>query len=223
MIDPQPGPNARVVGRGRISAVPIWALILLIGVSGALWSAAPAMALIIGVPFTLLAVFGLIMLIRSRVWVDGPVLYSRRTLGVPAAGPPRPAPSASLTSTPTGAVSCCSPRRTARTCASTRRTSGSCASTRRWRSSSARSTPSRTSGCRSGWRNTASASGSARRGTGTGRAGRRGSATRRGRARWGSRGSVQRGFETTCASVLPPPQALAHTAQSRSPRLVGEP
>ena len=35
------------------------------------------MALIIGVPFTLLAVFGLVMLIHARVWVDGPVLYSR--------------------------------------------------------------------------------------------------------------------------------------------------
>ncbi len=80
MIDPQPGPNARVVGRGRISAVPIWALILLIGV-GCTVVGGTGVALIIGVPFTLLALFGLIMLIRSRVWVDGPVLYSRRTLG----------------------------------------------------------------------------------------------------------------------------------------------
>ena len=80
MIDPQPGPNARVVARGRISAVPIWALILLIGV-GCTVVGGTGVALIIGVPFTLLALFGLMMLIRSRVWVDGPVLYSRRTLG----------------------------------------------------------------------------------------------------------------------------------------------
>jgi len=80
MIDPQPGPNARVVGRGRISAVPIWALILLIGVS-VIVLGGTVMALLVGVPFTVLGVFGFTMLIRARVWVDGPVLYSRRTFG----------------------------------------------------------------------------------------------------------------------------------------------
>ena len=80
MIDPQPGPNARVVGRGRISSIPIWSLILLIGVAGIVVGST-AIALLVGLPFTLLGVFGFIMLIRARVWVDGPVLYSRRTLG----------------------------------------------------------------------------------------------------------------------------------------------
>ena len=79
-MDKRPGPDARVVGRGRISAVPIWALILLIGVSGIVLGGT-AMALIIGVPFTLLAVFGLGTLIHARVWVDGPVLYSRTLFG----------------------------------------------------------------------------------------------------------------------------------------------
>jgi len=76
-VDKRPGPNARVVGRGRISIVPIWALILLIGVSGIVLGGT-ASALIIGVPFTLVALFGFAVLLRSRVWVDGPVLYSRR-------------------------------------------------------------------------------------------------------------------------------------------------
>ena len=52
MIDPQPGPNARVVGRGRISSIPIWSLILLIGV-GVTVVGGTAMALVVGVPFTL--------------------------------------------------------------------------------------------------------------------------------------------------------------------------
>jgi hypothetical protein len=79
-LDRRPGPNARVVGRGRISAVPIWLLIGLVGVSG-LVVGGIALKLIVGVPFTLLAVFGLATLIRSRVWVDGPTLYSRRLFG----------------------------------------------------------------------------------------------------------------------------------------------
>ena len=140
------------------------------------------------------------MLIRARVWVDGPVLYSRRTLRLPAAGPARPAPQrVARSSTTAGAASCGSPAKDGTTCASTPPTCGSSACTRRWRSSSGRSTASRTTGYSNGSRSTASASGSARRGTGTARAGRRGSATWRGRARWGSRGSEQRGFETTCA------------------------
>ena len=63
-MDKRPGPNARVVGRGRISAVPIWALILLIGVSGIVLGGT-AMALIIGVPFTLVALLGFAVLLRS--------------------------------------------------------------------------------------------------------------------------------------------------------------
>jgi hypothetical protein len=76
-MDARPGPNARVVGRGRISAVPIWLLIALVGLSGLVLGGI-AMKLIVGLPFTLLALFGLATLIRSRVWVDGPTLYSRR-------------------------------------------------------------------------------------------------------------------------------------------------
>jgi len=79
-MDKRPGPNARVVGRGRISAVPIWALILLVGVSGIVLGGT-AMALIVGVPFTLVALFGLGTVIHARVWVDGPVLYSRTVFG----------------------------------------------------------------------------------------------------------------------------------------------
>ena len=79
-MDRRPGPNARVVGRGRLSVVPVWLSIGLIGVSvfalGEL-----ALTLIVGMPFALLALFGLATLIRSRVWVDGPTLYSRRLFG----------------------------------------------------------------------------------------------------------------------------------------------
>ena len=110
-MDKRPGPNARVVGRGRISAVPIWTLILLIGVAGIVVGST-AMALLIGVPFTLLAVFGFTMLIRARVWVDGPVLYSRRTFGYrPPVRLDQLTQRVARSSTPTGAVSCCSPRK----------------------------------------------------------------------------------------------------------------
>ncbi len=78
-MDHRPPPGARVVGRGRISSIPIWSLILLIGVSGIVVGGM-AMALIVGVPFTLLGLFGLAMLARTRVWVDGPTVYSRTLL-----------------------------------------------------------------------------------------------------------------------------------------------
>lgn len=75
-MDNRPPPHARVVGRGRISAVPIWTLILIVGVSG-IAVGGVALKLIIGVPFTLLALGGLGMLWHSRLWIDGPTLYSR--------------------------------------------------------------------------------------------------------------------------------------------------
>jgi hypothetical protein len=76
----RPGPNARLVGRGRILAVPIWLYLGLIGVS-VLYFGGLTMSLIIGVPFTLLALFGLTSIAYSRVWVDGPLLYSRHVFG----------------------------------------------------------------------------------------------------------------------------------------------
>jgi hypothetical protein len=76
MDDRHPGPDARVVGRGRISALPIWLLIGLVGLSSLLLGGV-ALKLLIGLPFTLLALSGLVMLVRARVWVDGPTLYSR--------------------------------------------------------------------------------------------------------------------------------------------------
>lgn len=57
-------------------AVPIWLYIGLIGVAG-IYFGGLTMALIIGVPFTLLALFGLLSICFSRVWVDGPLLYTR--------------------------------------------------------------------------------------------------------------------------------------------------
>jgi hypothetical protein len=76
MDDPRPGPEARVVGRGRISMVPVWLLIGLVGVSVLLLGGV-ALKLLIGAPFTLLALSGLVMLVRARVWVEGATLYSR--------------------------------------------------------------------------------------------------------------------------------------------------
>ena len=66
----RPGPSARLVGRGRVLAVPIWLYIGLIGVS-VLYFGGLSMSLIIGIPFTLLALFGLTSIAYSRVWVDG--------------------------------------------------------------------------------------------------------------------------------------------------------
>lgn len=76
----RPGPNARLVGRGRILAVPIWLYIGLIGVA-VIFFGGLSMSLIIGIPFTLLALFGLTSIAYSRVWVDGPVLYARHVFG----------------------------------------------------------------------------------------------------------------------------------------------
>ena len=76
MDDRRPGPHARVVGRGRISAVPIWLLIGIVGMS-CLVLGGVALKLLIGLPFTLLALFGCAMLLQARVWVDGATLYSR--------------------------------------------------------------------------------------------------------------------------------------------------
>lgn len=76
----RPGPNARVVGRGRILAVPIWLYLLLIGVA-VLYFGGISGSLIIGIPFTLLALFGLTSIAVSRVWVEGPLLYSRNAFG----------------------------------------------------------------------------------------------------------------------------------------------
>ncbi|RKQ86027.1 hypothetical protein C8N24_4035 [Solirubrobacter pauli] len=76
----RPGPNARVVGRGRMLALPIWLYLLLIGVAVVYFGGFSG-SLLIGIPFTLLALFGLTSIARSRVWVDGPLLYSRNAFG----------------------------------------------------------------------------------------------------------------------------------------------
>src|SRR5689334_11269196 len=76
----RPGPNARLVGRGRLLAVPIWLYLLLIGVA-VLYFGGISGSLIIGIPFTLLALFGLTSIAVSRVWVDGSRLYSRHVFG----------------------------------------------------------------------------------------------------------------------------------------------
>lgn len=76
----RPGPNARTVGRGRILAVPIWLYLLLIGVS-VLYFGGFSGSLIIAIPITLLALFGLTSIAVSRVWVDGSRLYSRHVFG----------------------------------------------------------------------------------------------------------------------------------------------
>jgi hypothetical protein len=76
----RPGPNARLVGRGRLLAVPLWLYLLLIGVS-ILYFGGFSGSLIVGIPFTLLALLGLTSIAVSRVWVDGPLLYSRQVFG----------------------------------------------------------------------------------------------------------------------------------------------
>jgi hypothetical protein len=76
----RPGPHARVVGRGRLLALPVWLYIGLIGVA-VTWFGGLSMSLLIGIPFTALAVFGVASIAYSRVWVDGPVLYTRQIFG----------------------------------------------------------------------------------------------------------------------------------------------
>ncbi|MDA0185067.1 hypothetical protein OJ997_32480 [Solirubrobacter phytolaccae] len=76
----RPGPNAQLVGRGRVLAVPIWLYLLLIGVA-VLYFGGFSGSLIIGIPFTLLALFGLSSIAYSRVWVDGPTIYARHVFG----------------------------------------------------------------------------------------------------------------------------------------------
>ncbi|MBE2315870.1 hypothetical protein DVA67_007775 [Solirubrobacter sp. CPCC 204708] len=73
-------PNARLVGRGRLLAVPIWLYLGLIGVAVLVFGGI-SMSLVIGIPFTLLALFGLASIAYARVWVDGPTLYSRHVFG----------------------------------------------------------------------------------------------------------------------------------------------
>jgi hypothetical protein len=79
-LPPRPGTGARVVGRPRVTAAIVWAYIALIG--GALVAVGGAGATIFG--GLMLAVFalGAATLARSRVWVDGPVLYYRTALGM---------------------------------------------------------------------------------------------------------------------------------------------
>ncbi len=76
----RPGPNARVVGRPRVSAVPIWALIGGIGLG--LVATGKAAGVAFGVFMLAVFALGVGSLIRSRVWVDGPVLYHRNVWGM---------------------------------------------------------------------------------------------------------------------------------------------
>ena len=193
-MDDRPGPTAHVVGRGRLSAVPIWALILLVGVSGIVLGGT-AVALVVGVPFTLLAVFGIGTLIHARVWVDGPVLYSAHAVRPSAGDAAGSAPPRALVVTYNQGRQLWLTGKDGTTCASTPPTCASSGCTRRWRRSSARSTASRTSGCFSGWRNTVRADGTGRRCRGRDRAARRGSGPRGSRGRSGSGGSTPRGCE----------------------------
>jgi hypothetical protein len=79
----RPGPGARAVGRPRVSAVIVWTYLLAIGVSGFVYGGTGGTVL--GVCFVALALFGYVSLARTRVWVDGPTLYSRTIRGY---GPP---------------------------------------------------------------------------------------------------------------------------------------
>jgi hypothetical protein len=78
-VPPRPGPDARLVGRPRVTALVIWAYIGLIG--AAIVAQGSTGAVIFGALFLALFLFGAATTLRSRVWVDGPVLYYRRLLG----------------------------------------------------------------------------------------------------------------------------------------------
>jgi hypothetical protein len=69
-----------VVGRPRVVAAVGWACIGLIAI--ALVAIGSPGALLFGIPMLLVFLIGVGTLVRSRVWVDGPVLYHRNVWGM---------------------------------------------------------------------------------------------------------------------------------------------
>ena len=68
--------SEQVVGRPRAAAVIGWSLMLVVGVAICALTAPGGLAL--GIPWTLLSLFGLVSTLMIRVWVDGEdVLHSR--------------------------------------------------------------------------------------------------------------------------------------------------
>jgi hypothetical protein len=68
--------GGQVVGRPRVAALIGWSLMLTVG--AALLLVGSAGALVIGIPWALIALFGLVSTVMIRVWVDGDgVLHSR--------------------------------------------------------------------------------------------------------------------------------------------------
>jgi hypothetical protein len=79
-LPPRPGPEARLVGRPRVTASVMWAYIGLIG--AALVAFGGVVGAIFGAFMLLVFALGVASLARSRVWIDGPVLYHRNVRGM---------------------------------------------------------------------------------------------------------------------------------------------
>jgi hypothetical protein len=78
-LPPRPGPHARLVGRGRVTAFVAWACV------GALSATAfvdgSAGAILFGSLFILVGLWGCGAVVWGRVWIDRDVLYARKLGG----------------------------------------------------------------------------------------------------------------------------------------------
>jgi hypothetical protein len=76
---PRPGPDARVVGRPRVTSALMFVFIAAIGAGVA--ADGRTGAVVFGGFMLVVAVFCLLATLRTRVWVDGSVLYVRNVRG----------------------------------------------------------------------------------------------------------------------------------------------
>ena len=79
MTPARPGPDARLVGRGRVRAFIGFACLGALSVAG--FTDHSADGYLAGIVLVLGAVFGWSVVLWARVWVDGDVLYARKLGG----------------------------------------------------------------------------------------------------------------------------------------------
>ncbi|MDA0159340.1 hypothetical protein OM076_03600 [Solirubrobacter ginsenosidimutans] len=79
MTPARPGPDARLVGRGRVRALVGFACLGALSVAG--FTDHSADGYLAGIVLVLGAVFGWTVVLWARVWVDGDVLYARKLGG----------------------------------------------------------------------------------------------------------------------------------------------
>lgn len=81
VIAARPSPDAQAVSRPRIGALLVWLAMLAVGAVGLTGSGVSAGVAIVGAFFVVVGGFGLVAWARTRVWVEGPVLYARSVFG----------------------------------------------------------------------------------------------------------------------------------------------